>query len=173
MPRPASSEYAPDCAGYVDLVPEDEIIKVHEEQLTELLELLSPLTEAQGNTSHAPYTWSVKQVVGHLIDCERIYGCRALRFARGDTTPLPGFDEVPYAQAGESDRCRLCDLVAEFEAVRCSHLWFWRHLPEAAWTRTGVANGSSVSVRALAYIMAGHVRHHMAILHRRLSGATG
>jgi hypothetical protein len=171
MPRPASSEYAPDCAPYVALVPEDDVVKTLEDQLAELLALLGPVPEAVGNVRHAPYTWSVKQVVGHLIDSERVFVYRTMRFARGDDTPLPGFDEVIYAQAGEFDRCRLRDLVAEFEALRRSHLWFLRHLPEAAWTRTGLANGNPVSVRALAYITAGHVRHHMAILRRRLSGS--
>jgi hypothetical protein len=168
MPRPAATEFSSGNAAYIDLVPEDDVVKLLDQQLAEFLGLLAHVSEADGNVCHAPYTWSVKQVVGHLIDCERVFGYRALRFARGDTTPLPGFDEVPYAQAAESNRCRLRDLVAEFEALRRSHILFWRHLPEAAWTRVGEANGQPVSVRALAYIMAGHARHHLAILHRRL-----
>jgi hypothetical protein len=170
MHRPSSSEHPAECAGYVALVPEDDIVKTLEEQLTEVLGLLRPVAETVGNVRHPPYTWSVKEVVGHLTDCERIFGCRALRFARGDTAPLPGFDENDYALAANSDRCRLADLVAEFEAVRRSHLWLLWYLPEGAWTRTGQANGHPVSVRALAYIMAGHVRHHTAILRRRLAG---
>ncbi len=173
MHRPSSSEYAAGNAEYVALVPEDDIVKTLEEQLAEVLALLRPVPEEQGNVRHPPYTWSVKEVVGHLTDSERIFGCRALRFARGDTTPLPGFDENDYARTADSDRCRLADLVAEFEAVRRSHLWLLRHLPEAAWTRSGEANGNVVSVRALAYIMAGHVRHHVAILRRRLVRAYG
>jgi hypothetical protein len=169
MQRPAPSEYSASNAAYVDLVPEDDILAVHAQQLAECLALVAPVSEAQGNTRHAPYTWSVKEVVGHLIDCERIFGCRALHFARGDQTPLPGFDEVAYARAAESDRCPLRDLVAEFEALRRSHILMLRHLPESAWTRVGEANGHPVSVRALAYIMAGHARHHLAILRRRLS----
>lgn len=168
MRQPDSSEYSSSHAAYVDLVPEEDIIDTHERQLAEVLALLRPVSEDVGNVRHPPYTWSVKEVVGHLIDSERIFGCRALRFARGDTTPLPGFDENVYAPAAESDRCRLSDLVAEFEAVRRSHVLMLRHLPEAAWTRIGEANGNPVSVRALAYIMAGHVRHHLAILRRRL-----
>jgi hypothetical protein len=170
MHRPSSSEYPAECAGYVALVPEDDIVKTLEEQLTEVLGLLRPVAETQGNVRHQPYTWSVKEVVGHLTDCERIDGYRALRFARGDIAPLPGCDENADALAANSDRCRLADLVSEFEAVRRSHLWLLRHLPAVAWTRSGQANGHSVSVRALAYIMAGHVRHHAAILRRRLAG---
>jgi DinB superfamily len=169
MHRPASSEYAPAHAAYVDLVSEDDIVSVLEEQLGAVEALLGPLPEEEGNVRHAPYTWSIKDVVGHLIDCERVFGYRTLRFARGDATPLAGFDENLYAPAAESDRCRLGELLAEFESLRRSHIWFFQHLPEAAWTRTGVANGNTVSVRALAYIMAGHVRHHLAILRRRLS----
>jgi hypothetical protein len=171
MHRPRSSEYAPAEGGYVALVPEDDIMTVLEEQLAELLALLRPVSEDQGNVRHPPYTWSIKEVVGHLTDGERIFGCRALRFARGDATPLPGFDENTYARAGNFDRCRLGELVEEFEFVRRSHLWLFRHLPEAAWMRIGEANGSAVSVRALAFILAGHVRHHTAILRRRLAGA--
>jgi hypothetical protein len=169
MNRPAPAEYSAAAANYVALIHEDDIVKTLEGQLAEVLALLAPIGEEVGNVRHPPYTWSVKEVVGHLIDCERIFGCRALRFARGDTAPLPGFDEVPYAQAAESDRCRLADLVAEFASVRQSHLWLFRHLPAPAWTRTGVANGHPVSVRALAYIMAGHARHHLEILQQRLA----
>src|SRR5262249_41821953 len=100
-----------------------------------------------------------------------IYGYRTLRFARGDSTPLPGFDENAYARLAGSDHCALHDLVAEFEAVRRSHLCLFRNLPDAAWSRMGGANGSLVSVRALAYIMAGHARHHIGILRKRLSRA--
>jgi hypothetical protein len=171
MQRPRSSEYAVAYGSYVALVPEDDIVKVLEKQLAELLTLLRPVSEDQGNLRHPPYSWSVKEVVGHLTDAERIFGYRALRFARGDATPLPGFDENTYARAGDFDRCRLGEQVEEFECVRLSHLWLFRHLPEAAWTRTGEANGSAVSVRALAYIMAGHVRHHTASVRRRLDGA--
>jgi DinB family protein len=171
MHRPSSSEYAPAYDGYVALVLEDDIVKVLEEQLAELVALLLPVAEEQGNVRHPPYTWSVKEVVGHLTDGERIFGCRALRFARGDAAALPGFDENSYVRAGDFDRCQLADLVEEFALVRRSHLWLFRQVPEAAWTRTGEASGSAVSVRALAYIMAGHVRHHAAILRRRLGVA--
>jgi hypothetical protein len=170
MSRPAPSEYAAPYRGYVDLVRESDIVKTLGEQLDEVLALLHPVPETDGNVRHPPYTWSVKEVVGHLIDADRIFGCRALRFARGDTTPLPGFDENPYVRAAEFDRCPLAELIDEFECIRRSHLWLFRHLPEAAWSRSGQASGHAVSVRALAFIMAGHARHHIGILRQRLAG---
>jgi DinB superfamily len=170
MQRPSPTEYAPSYHSYVTLVPEEDILAPLEGQLAEVLALLRPVSESQGNERHPPYTWSVKEVVGHVTDAERIFGCRALRFARGDATPLPGFDENVYVRAAEFDRTPLQDLVCGFEAVRQSHLCFFRSLSAAAWSRTGEANGNAVSVRALAYIIVGHARHHTAILRRRLSG---
>jgi hypothetical protein len=169
MQRPSSTEFAPYYSKYVALVPEDNVLPVLEKQLEEMLAFLRPVPEEQGNVRHPPYTWSIKQVVGHLTDSERVFGYRALRFSRGDATPLPGFDENEYARGAESDRCPLRDLVSEFEFVRRSHLWLFRNLPDAAWTRSGEANGNPISVRALAYVLAGHVRHHLAILRQRLS----
>lgn len=171
MPRPAQNEYAPNYTGYVSLVPEDDILAAMTAQLAEVVDLLRGVPEAVGNTRHPPYTWSVKEVVGHLTDAERVFGYRALRFARGDTTPLPGFDENAYARAAGSDRAPLAGLVAEFEALRQSHLLLFRHLPDDAWGWVGVANDSPITVRALAYSIVGHVRHHGAILRRRLAPA--
>ena len=169
MHRPAPTEYAPYYARYIDLVPEADPIAALEAQLGETLAVLRPAPEAQGSVRHPPYTWTVKEVVGHVTDTERIFGYRALRFARGDTTPLPGFDEGAYAPAGEFDRVPLAGLVGEFETVRRSHVALFRHLPAAAWDRGGEANGVPVTVRALAYMMAGHARHHTAILRKRLT----
>lgn len=169
MPRPAPGDFAPFYAKYMDLVPEDDIQAVLSKQLDEFLALMRPVAEETGNMRHPPYSWSVKQVVGHLADSERVFGYRALRFARGDTTPLPGFEENDYARTAESDRVRLADLVSEFEAIRRSHIWLFRNLPAEAWDRDGTANGARVTVRALAFIMAGHVRHHGAILKKRLA----
>jgi hypothetical protein len=170
MTRPSSTEYAPPHHGYVALVPEDDIVSVLEGQLAEMLAFLGGVTEAQGNEVHAPYTWSIKEVVGHVTDSERIFGYRALRFARADRTPLSGFDENVYARSAQFNRISLRDLVGEFGAVRRSHLFFFRNLTDDAWLRSGEANGNLVSVRALGYIIAGHARHHAAILRKRLSG---
>jgi hypothetical protein len=169
--RPATSEYGSSVAGYIDLVPEGDIVVVLEKQLAEFVGLLGGITEQQANTVHPPYTWTVKQVIGHLIDCERIFGCRALRFARNDFQPLPGFDEVPYAENANFGVYPIGELVAEFEHLRRSHISFFRYLEDKAWGRSGSANNSMISVRALAYVIAGHMRHHLAILRKRLSGS--
>jgi hypothetical protein len=166
--RPDATEYAAAAAGYVALVPDGDIIAVLERQLDEMLALLRGVPEAVGNTRHPPYTWSVKEVVGHVTDAERVFGYRGLCVARGDQTPLPGFDENAYMGPAAFDACRLSDLVAQFESLRRSHLLFFRSLPADAWTRRGIANNSPVTTRALAYIMAGHAEHHGRILRKRL-----
>ncbi len=168
MPRPDKTEFTGFQANYIDLVPETDVLAAMSAQLDEALALWRRIPEAQGDVCHEPYTWTVKQVIGHLIDGERIFGYRALRFARGDTTPLPGFEENDYAKSGGYEQLALSDLVNEFEAVRRSSLWLFRNLPEAAWGRGGDANGNHISVRALAYIIVGHVRHHGSILRKRV-----
>jgi hypothetical protein len=169
MRKPDSTEYAPYYGKYVALVPEENILAVLEAQLDDMMAFLSTVPDHQGNTRHAPYTWSIKEVVGHLIDTERIFVYRALRFARGDATPLPGFDENAYARVASFDRLALRDLIAEFDCARRSHLWLFKNLPDEAWSRSGEANGNSVTVQALAYIIVGHARHHTGILRKRLS----
>src|SRR5262245_64323190 len=135
MSRPAPTDFAPYFAKYLDLVPEDDILSALAAQLDELLAVLRAVPEATGNVRHPPYTWSIKEVVGHLTDCERVFGYRALRFARSDRTPLPGFEENDYAREGDFDRVGLAELVSEFEAVRRSHMWLFRNLPTVAWDR--------------------------------------
>jgi hypothetical protein len=169
MPRPDTTEYAAAAGKYVALVPEDDIVPALEKEIEATLALLRSVPEKEACVRHPPYTWSIKQVAGHLIDCERVMGYRALRVARGDATPLAGFEENDYARAAESDRLPLGELAAEFEALRRSHVWLFRHLPDAAWARRGVANNSEVSVRGLAYMLVGHERHHTAIVRRRLA----
>ncbi len=167
--RPDPAEHAAYYAKYIALVPDGDILATLDRQLAEVNGLLRGVSEAVGNTRHPPYTWSVKEVVGHLIDSERVFGYRALRFARGDTTPLPGFDENAYARAAHFDSYPLAELLDEFELLRRSHLHLFRHLDAEAWDRRGVANENPMSVRALAWILAGHVGHHLAILLNRLS----
>ena len=168
--RPSAAEYSSSCAGYVALVPQREIVPVLEEQLTELLELAGGLSDREADVVHAPYTWSIKQVVGHILDCERIFGYRALRIARADATPLSGFDENEYARQANHAAYAHRDLVMELTAVRRSHISFFRHLAGEAWGRAGIANDCPITVRALAYVLAGHAQHHLHILKKRLTG---
>jgi hypothetical protein len=167
--RPDPDEYAEDHERYIALVPEGDILTVLGAQLDDTLTFLQEVTEDEGNTRHPPYTWSVKEVVGHLIDCERVFGARAFRFARGDATPLPGFDENEYVRQAKFDARLMRDLAEEFEMVRRSHLCFFRQLNGAMWLRSGIANDKAISVRAIAYAIAGHMRHHVAILWKRLA----
>jgi catechol 2,3-dioxygenase-like lactoylglutathione lyase family enzyme len=169
MARPGPTEHAPYYSQYIALVPEEDIIAAMRSELDRTVTLLSGVAASDASVCHAPYTWTINQVVGHLIDTERIFGYRALRFARGDATPLPGFDETSYAQSAASDQRPLDDLAAEFEAVRNSHLHLFGGLPANAWKERGTANGVEISVLALAFIIVGHERHHAAIVRQRLS----
>jgi len=169
MARPNPSEYAAYYEKYVSLVPEEDIVAALRSELAFTLSFLTDVSDSESSVCHPPYTWTVKQVVGHLTDAERIFGYRALRIARGDSTPLPGFDENAYVQIAQFDQHPLADLVAEFETVRLSQLSLFQNLPANAWKGQGIANGDGVSVRGLAYIIVGHERHHTAILRRRLS----
>jgi hypothetical protein len=165
---PDKAEYAPFYANYVALASENDVMEALGTQLEDVLALLRDLPETVANTRHAPYTWSVKQVVGHITDAERDFGHRAFRFARNDPTALPGFDENAYVASAPFDACRFPDLLTEFELVRRANLSMLRQMPQEAWLRRGVASGNPVSVRALAYILVGHARHHLNILRKRL-----
>jgi uncharacterized damage-inducible protein DinB len=167
MNRPDAREHAPYFGKYIALVQGDNVVTALETQVAETLALLRGLSEAQGVLRYAPEKWSVKQVIGHLIDAERIFAYRALRIARGDQTPLPGFDENSYVANADFDALRLRDLTDEFACVRQASLHLFKHLTDAAWLRRGVSNNNEISVRALAYIAAGHELHHRGILQTR------
>lgn len=165
--RPAPSEYAPSHAGYVDIVPEGDVEALLETQLRETTALLAGLDEAAGNHRYAPDKWSVKEVVGHVCDAERVFAYRMLRVARGDTTPLPGFEQNAWVPlSGAADRT-LSSLVEEYRAVRAATLTLVGSLEPAAIGRAGMASGSPVTVRGLVYVIAGHERHHVTILRER------
>jgi hypothetical protein len=169
--RPASSEYAPYYAGYVARVPEGDVLALLETQIDDTLSFLRAQGEAWAATRYAPGKWSVKEIVGHLSDTERIMSYRALRIARGDRTPLPGYEQDDYVRAANFDRRPLADLLEDFAAVRAATLRLFRSLDADAWRRSGIANNLEVSVRALAYIIAGHERHHFEILRTRYAPA--
>ena len=166
--RPGGDEHAPSFAGYVARIAEDEeIVAVLATQLAQVLARLDRVSEARGDYRYAPEKWSVKEVVGHLSDTERVFAYRALRIGRGDATPLPSFDDHAYvAEVRAGDRT-LADLAAEWGDVRRASIALFRNLPAAAWQRRGIAGDHPISVRALAYIIAGHVRHHLEVLEAR------
>jgi len=165
--RPAPNEYAPYYGRYIALVPDGPIVETLREQIGETTALLGSLPEAKGDHRYEPGKWSVKEVIGHLIDSERIFSYRALRFARRDETPLPGFEQDDYVPAGAFGRRTLRDLIEEFRTVREATLLFYRHLDEEALSRSGIASENRMSVRALAWSIAGHERHHVQVLRER------
>ena len=165
--KPEDTEYLPYYGRYISLVPDGEILALLSNQLEATTALLRSIPESQANFRYGADKWSIKQVVGHLIDTERIFAYRALRFARNDRTPLPGYEQDDYIRSASFDAYALSDLGAELESVRRSNLFFFKHLDQESWLRKGVANDSEVSVRALAYIIAGHELHHRDILRTR------
>jgi uncharacterized damage-inducible protein DinB len=167
MSRPAPAEYAPHFEEYISLVPEGEITVTLGKQIESTLSLIRSLSESQGDLRYAPGKWSIKEVIGHLIDAERIFAYRALRFARNDATPLPSFDENSFvANAGFGSRA-LADLAEEFEYTRKSNVYLFKHLDSDSLLRRGAASDNEISVRAIAYAIAGHELHHMGILRSR------
>ncbi len=165
--RPAPGEYHKAFERYVSLVPEADALPVLARQPAQVRAAMEKISGDRAGFRYGPDKWSIREVVGHFTDAERVFGFRAMTFARGDKTPLPGFEENDYAAIAGHDRYALPDLVAEFEALRASNVSMLAHLDPAAVARVGTANGSPVSVRALAFIMAGHVRHHLGVLASR------
>ncbi len=165
--KPAKSEFLPYYERYIALVPDGDVISTLTTQMTDTQSLLRALPASVATYRYAPDKWSVNEVVGHMIDSERIFTGRALRFARNDATPIPGFEQDDYVRNATFDAYPLSDLASELEAVRQSTVFMFRHMDEEAWTRRGLANNAEVSVRALAYIIAGHELHHREILSAR------
>lgn len=163
---PAADEHVPYYGKYIALVGPDSLAAL-EAQARSTAALLAATSEEQGNHRYAEGKWSVKEVIGHLADGERVFAYRALRIARADTTELPGFDENTYVPAGKFDRRPLADIAAEFAAVRAATLALVRSFDEEALARRGSANNSPVSVRALVAIIAGHELHHVKLLRER------
>jgi hypothetical protein len=165
--RPASTEHAPFYLTYVSKVPDSGLLPLLESQVGRYRAMLGSLPESRGDYAYAPGKWSIKQVVGHVIDAERVFSYRALVFARKDPASLPSFDENAWIQPAGFENRTVQDLLSEFASVRDSTLALFRHLPQEAVTRTGVASNNPVSVRALGYIIAGHALHHGGVLIER------
>jgi hypothetical protein len=167
MARPSPSEYAPFYETYVSLVPETNVLPVLEAQPAELRALATAIASGREQYRYEPGKWSVREVLGHVGDAERVFGYRAFCISRGETANLPSFDEKDYTARSTFDRIPVADLVDEWAALRASNLTVLRRLGPADWGRAGTANHASVSVLALAFILAGHVRHHAGILRSR------
>ncbi|HWP44843.1 MAG TPA: DinB family protein [Blastocatellia bacterium] len=165
--RPAPDEYAPFYGRYIALVPANNIIVTLRQQMADTLDMLASLTEQQALYRYSPEKWSIKEVIGHIIDSERVFAYRALRFARNDKTALPGFEENEYVMNGGFNDRQISDLGKEYEAVRKASISLFEGLGEQAWARRGSANESEVSVRALAWIISGHELHHKGVIRTR------
>ncbi len=164
--RPESGEYAPYYDKYISLVPEGDILVVLEKQLPVTLAQLAR-SESDGDFRYAPGKWTAKESLGHVIDAERVFSYRAMRISRNDKTPLAGFEQDDYVKYGPFGHCTLASLVEEFASVRKATLSLFRALDEAAWTRRGTASNYEVTVRALAYMIAGHELHHRRIFQEK------
>ena len=167
---PGRDEAAEYYFRYIDRVPPGDILRTLEEQGRATLALLESISEERSLHRYAPDKWSMRSVVGHLNDCERLFVFRAFWFARGFDTPLPSFDQNVAVDAAGADDREWRDLVEEFRSIRAATLAFFRSLPPNAWDRRGIASGNPFSVRALAYLAAGHVTHHVSILRERYLG---
>jgi DinB superfamily len=165
--RPEEGEYIPYYGKYISLVPDGDLIESLRGQIGDTLALLRGIPEARASHRYAPGKWSIKEVVGHMADVERVMAYRALRVARDDKTPLPGFDENAYVPAANFEGRPLASLANEFARVRSATIAFLETLDAVAAARQGIANTASISARALAYIIAGHERHHVALLRER------
>jgi hypothetical protein len=165
--KPDGSEYPAHFNGYVALVPEDDVLAVLEFQHQRTIALLRGIDEARGNFRYDPAKWSIKELIGHVIDAERAFSFRAFHFGRGHKTPLPSFEQDFVAKVAPYLTMTVRDVADDYDAVRCGTLQLFRHFDSVAWVRRGIVNSSEVSVRAMAYVIAGHERHHLNIVKTR------
>jgi hypothetical protein len=170
--RPEATEFAPYFQTYISLVTEPDIMAALHSQLGSFQMLAQYVTGDMETQVHPPYSWTIRQVVGHLIDTERVFAYRALRFAAGDTTPLPGFDQDAYVAATDYSQVSLRHLAEEMYTLRQTSLALFARFSDAAWEHIGQADDKPISVRAIAYVMAGHVRHHLRIIEQRVTQAS-
>ncbi len=164
MKRPEKTEYAEYYETYISLVTETDIVSAMQTQLDNLTEIVSQINDEQGLYAYAEGKWTIKELLGHLIDGERVFAYRAFRFSRADETPLPGFDQNPYIENANYNTVKIEDLFAELSLLRQSNILFFKTLSEEAWNRTGIASDNPITVRALVYCMVGHIEHHVKIL---------
>ncbi len=171
IPRPVSGEYDPYYQRYLDGLPEGDVLALLDAQRRETSRLLGGLSDQEAALRYAVGKWSVKEVLGHLIDVERVLGYRALRFSRADATPLPGFEQDDYVSHGNFDSRTLADLLVELDVVRSGTLALFGGMSATMLDRQGTANEATMRVRAVPWIVLGHERHHLAILRERYLAA--
>lgn len=167
MTRPEKTEYAEYYEKYISLVTENEIVAALQNQLEELINIFVSIPEEKGMFTYAPDKWSIKELVGHLIDGERVFAYRALRFSRADKIPVEGFEQDDYVANADFNSIKLTDLVEELSLLRRANILFFKNLTAEMWIQIGTASNADISVRALAFIMVGHISHHLNILNER------
>lgn len=167
MTRPQTTEAADYYFKYIDLVTSDDIVPALKTQMDETLQFLGAITEKQSLQSYAPGKWTMRDLLNHVNDGERVFAWRAFWFARGFNDPLPSFDQEVAAQTAHANNTSWAELVEEFKNLRLGTISLFKTLPEEAWSRSGVASDNPVSVRACAYIIAGHVAHHVGVLREK------
>lgn len=165
--RPAKNEHIEYYSSYIDEVSDGDIVARLEQQLPETLAFLRSIPESMHDHRYAPGKWSIREIVGHLSDGERVFQYRAWRFSRADTTPVPGFEENDYVANGPFSRVSMSDLISEFESLRKATVKMFSAMDADAMERRGTANDAEISVRAIAWILAGHVDHHQRIIRER------
>lgn len=167
MMRPEKTEYDPYYERYVSLVENDTILETLAAQPIKLNDLFSTMPEDKGAFRYAEGKWSIKELLGHLIDGERMFAYRLFRISRGDETPIEGFEQDGYIENANSNDRRFSDLLEEFSLLRRANMIFFKNLRDDGWSRVGTANNVRISVKALVYIMGGHIEHHLEILKER------
>lgn len=167
LQRPDSEEYSPYFTGYISQVPEGDYLSFIHSQLDAVVDLFSPISDEQGFYRYEPGKWSLKEVLGHMTDTERIMSYRMLRIARGDTTNLPGFDQDLFIDNASFDELSMKDLLNDFQAARQATFSLLKTISEEAWSRKGIANNNEISARALAYVIAGHAQHHLVVIQQK------
>jgi uncharacterized damage-inducible protein DinB len=165
--RPEQQDYAAPFHTYIRLVPDGDLIEILSQQLAETRTLLASIPEDSGGFRYAEGKWSLRQVVGHVVDSERIFAYRALRIGRNDPTPLAGFDQDVLAASSPFDEIPLRDILHEFEAVRTASIFLLRGMQPEAWNRLGTSDGKPLTMRAIAFVIAGHELHHRDIIRTR------
>lgn len=167
MNPPENTEYKDDYENYAALVEETDVVSAMRKQLMEVETFFASISEEKGEFAYADGKWTIKELLGHLINGERVFSYRALRISRGDETPLPGFDQDLLTDNGNFNSTSLADLIQEFSHLCRANIIFFQNLSEEAWERTGTVNDTPASVRAIAYNMVNHVRHHLDVLRLR------
>jgi uncharacterized damage-inducible protein DinB len=171
LSRPLPGDYSDGLAPYIAEAPDGDVLALLKAQLGEVVPLYEGLSEVQAAYRYAPGKWSLKDLLQHLSDAERIFAYRCLRIGRGDATPLPGWEENDYALAAKADERATAELLADFQATRLASLELFRSLPDAAWARKGTSNGRTLCARTLPFVCLGHAAHHLAVIRERyLSG---